>query len=889
MEFERLYKSIQIDDEQYKYYDMNALNDSRYDELPICIRYLLEAAIRNCDGFLICKSDVEAILDWKNSVLKGVEIPFIPSRVLLQDFTGVPAIVDLASIRDAVQKLGFSPDLVNPVCQADLVIDHSVQVDHYGNSDALAKNQALEFQRNEERFKFLKWGAHAFKNLSIIPPGSGIVHQVNLEYIAKIVAVSNHQCLYPDSVVGTDSHTTMNNGSGVLAWGVGGIEAEAVMLGQPIHMLLPEVIGYRLYGTLPTHCTSTDLVLTITNKLRSYGVVGKFIEFFGSGVANLSIADRATVANMCPEYGATVAFFPVDDYTLRYLRCTGREEHAVKRAETYLKQNKMFFSTKLHAHYTKVLELDLSSIVPCISGPKRPQDTVAITELFSDFKKCLTQKVSFKGFGIKPEQISKTVQVDISGQKAFVRHGSVVISAITSCTNTSNPSVMLAAGLLAKKAVEAGLQMPIHVKTSLSPGSGVVTKYLECSGLLPYLQQLGYHVTGYGCMTCIGNSGALHPEITKAIELNDLVVASVLSGNRNFEGRIHSHVRANYLASPPLVIVYGLAGRIDFDIEHDPIGKGNNGKDIYFKDIWPARADVAKLEEAFVLPQFFKEVYANIKQGNEQWQKLASPFTTLYPWDDHSTYIKKAPFFENMTLKIPAEEKIRNAYVLLYLGDSVTTDHISPAGCISRTSPAARYLISRNISVNDFNTYGARRGNDEVMTRGTFANIRLVNKLASTTGPKTLHIPSGSELDIFDAAEYYQREGHQIIVLAGKEYGSGSSRDWAAKGPHLLGVKAIIAESYERIHRSNLVGMGIIPLQFLDGQNAETLGLSGKEQFTVEIPENLEPGMIATIKVSDGKIFKTQCCFDTDVEIAYYKNGGILPYVIRKLVEKRDM
>lgn len=830
---------------------------------------------------------METILNWSESQHKQAEIPFNPARVLLQDFTGVPAVVDLATMRDAVQELGADPARVNPICPVDLVIDHSVQVDSYGSLDALAKNQSMEFERNKERFNFLKWGSKAFDNLFIVPPGSGIVHQVNLEYLSRTVFVSEDNVLYPDSVVGTDSHTTMIDGSGVLGWGVGGIEAEAVMLGQAISMVIPEVVGYELVGKLGDCVTSTDLVLTITKNLRDLGVVGKFVEFFGEGVSSLSIADRATIANMCPEYGATVGFFPVDKRTVAYLHQTGRNEAYCQRVEGYLKANKMFVDYDDQSNipaYTTVLTLDLSTIVPSVSGPKRPHDRIDLDKLHEDFTSGLTAKVSFKGFGLKSDDLKKEAIITKNGTSAPLTHGSVVIAAITSCTNTSNPSVMLAAGLVAKKAVELGLMAQPFTKTSLSPGSGVVTKYLEASGLLPYLEKLGFYIAGYGCMTCIGNSGPLDDEVAKAVEENGLVVAGVLSGNRNFEGRIHPHVRANYLASPPLAVVYSIVGNVNKDI-NGVIATTPDGKDVYLKDIWPTREEVAKFEEEFVKPQFFKEVYANIEKGSKEWQQLVTPPTKLYPWDKESTYIKKAPFFDDMTVDLPKQSSISDAFVLLNLGDSVTTDHISPAGSISRLSPAARFLSSRGLSPRDFNTYGARRGNDVVMACGTFANIRLVNKLASKVGPQTLHVPSGQELDVYDAAMKYAEEGSPVIILAGKEYGCGSSRDWAAKGPYLQGVKAVIAESFERIHRSNLIGMGIIPLQFKDGENADKLGLTGKEQFSIDVPEDLKVGQHLKVTVSTGQVFEVICRFDTEVELTYYRHGGILQYMIRKLIQ----
>lgn len=904
-------KTICIDQKEYLFYDLKALESPKYDSLPISIRYLLEAAVRNCDGFHVCQRDVQAILDWENTQAKA-EVPFCPARVLLQDFTGVPAVVDLASMRDAVRALGDDPMKINPICPVDLVIDHSVQVDSFGKLNSIQMNQQLEFERNIERFRFLKWGAHAFENLLIVPPGSGIVHQVNLEYLARVVSVQEQgngqpALLYPDSVVGTDSHTTMIDGLGVLGWGVGGIEAEAVMLGQPISMLLPEVIGYKMTGKLPDCATSTDLVLTITKHLRSHGVVGKFVEFFGSGIAHLSIADRATIANMCPEYGATVGFFPVDVRAIQYLQQTGRDEHTLHRIEQYLKANKMFVdysqTDNQHPKYTEILHLDLSSIVPCVSGPKRPHDQVPLSSLHNEFRAGLTAPISFKGYGLANEQVAKKrVELHIGEEVCTIGHGSVVISAITSCTNTSNPSVMLGAGLIARKAIRLGLRVPPYVKTSLSPGSGVVTRYLEASGLLPDLEKLGYFVVGYGCMTCIGNSGPLDEAVAKAIEENDLVVAGVLSGNRNFEGRIHPHVRANYLASPMLVIIYGLAGRVDIDLEVEPIGISSNGKPVFFRDIWPSHQEIADFEQRFVLPQFFRDVYANIQLGSPEWQALECPDGPLYPWEAKSTYIKRVPFFDDMKAVLDEhaveaqDASIRGAFALLNLGDSVTTDHISPAGSIARNSPAARWLMERGVDPRQFNTYGARRGHDEVMARGTFANIRLVNKLASRTGPFTVHIPSAEQMDIFEAAELYKREKQPIIVLAGAEYGSGSSRDWAAKGPLLQGVRAVLAKSFERIHRSNLIGMGILPLQF-QGQDADTLGITGRERFDIEIPrghQGLKPGaqQLLEVKVFDVRndqqqllqSFQVLCRLDTEAELAYWRHGGILTYMIRKLI-----
>ncbi|CAM5146493.1 unnamed protein product [Natator depressus] len=868
-----------------KFFNLNKLGDARYGRLPFSIRVLLEAAIRNCDEFLVKKEDVENILDWHVMQSKNVEVPFNPARVILQDLTGVPAVVDFAAMRDAVKKLGGDPEKINPTCPADLVIDHSIQVDFNRRSDSLQKNQELEFERNKERFEFLKWGSQAFHNMKIIPPGSGIVHQVNLEYLARVVFDQNGY-YYPDSLVGTDSHTTMIDGLGVLGWGVGGIEAEAVMLGQPISMVLPKVIGYKLMGNPHPLVTSTDIVLTVTKHLRQVGVVGQFVEFFGPGVAQLSIADRATIANMCPEYGATAAFFPVDEVSIRYLIQTGRDEEKIKHIKNYLLAVGMFRDFNNSAQdpdFTQVVELDLHTVVPCCSGPKRPQDKVAVSEMKKDFETCLGAKQGFKGFSIAPDRHSDCVKFVHNGSDFELTHGSVVIAAITSCTNTSNPSVMLGAGLLAKKAVDAGLTVKPYIKTSLSPGSGVVTYYLRESGVMPYLAQLGFDVVGYGCMTCIGNSGPLPEPVAEAITQGDLIAVGVLSGNRNFEGRIHPNTRANYLASPPLVIAYAIAGTVRIDFEKEPLGVNSEGKEIFLKDLWPTRDEIQAVEHQYVIPGMFKEVYQKIETVNESWNALDTPSDKLYTWNPKSTYIKSPPFFENLTLELQPPKSIVDAYVLLNLGDSVTTDHISPAGNIARNSPAARYLTSRSLTPREFNSYGSRRGNDAVMVRGTFANIRLSNKFINKQAPQTIHFPSGETLDVYDAAERYKQAGHPLIVLTGKEYGSGSSRDWAAKGPFLLGIKAILAESYERIHRSNLVGMGVIPLQYLPGEDAESLGLTGRERYTIVIPEELAPRMNVQIKLDTGKTFQAIMRFDTDVELTYFRNGGILNYMIRKM------
>lgn len=883
--FSKHIKTLVVDGKELSYFDLTSLLDSRYDKLPYSIRILLESAIRNCDGFQVKLEDIEKILSWEKSQNDNVEIPFRPARVILQDFTGVPAVVDFAAMRDAVKRLGGDPAAINPLCPVDLVIDHSVQVDVSRNKEALKRNQDLEFERNKERFQFLRWGSNAFKNVTIVPPGSGIVHQVNLEYLGRVV-FNTDGLMYPDSLVGTDSHTTMINGLGILGWGVGGIEAEAVMLGQAISMVLPKVVGYKLTGKLNNLATSTDVVLTITKHLRQIGVVGKFVEFFGPGLEQLSIADRATIANMCPEYGATVGFFAVDETSMKYLRQTGRDEERIAYIEKYLKANKMFRHFEDSAEdpvFSEIVELDLSTVVPCVSGPKRPHDKVTVSEMQKDFKECLSNKVGFKGFGLSAEKQKTEVDMSFEGENFKLKHGSVVISAITSCTNTSNPSVMLGAGLLAKKAIEFGLKVPPYIKTSLSPGSGVVTYYLQESGVIPALESLGFDIVGYGCMTCIGNSGPLPEPVGKAIEQGDLVAIGVLSGNRNFEGRIHPLTRANYLASPPLVIAYALAGTVDIDFEKQPLGVSKDGKEVFLRDVWPTREEIQEVERKFVIPAMFKEVYAKITDGNSKWNSLDAPDTLLYPWDEKSTYIKSPPFFDAMTSDLPEIKDIKNAAVLLNLGDSVTTDHISPAGSISRTSPAARYLSDRGLVPRQFNSYGSRRGNDDVMARGTFANIRLVNKFIGKPGPRTVHFPSNEEMTVFDAAQKYRSESRSLIILAGKDYGSGSSRDWAAKGPWMLGIRAVIAESYERIHRSNLVGMGIIPLQYLPGENADSLGLTGKEEYSIDLPAHLATGQTLEVKLNNDQSFNVKLRFDTDVELSFFKHGGILNYMIRRM------
>ncbi|XP_033342162.2 cytoplasmic aconitate hydratase [Megalopta genalis] len=885
--YNHLLKSITIESKDYKYYDISSFG-KKYDRLPYSIRVLLESAIRNCDNFQVKTDDVDKILDWETiqALDNGAEIAFKPARVILQDFTGVPAVVDFAAMRDAVKRLGADPDKINPICPSDLVIDHSIQVDYIRSPDALKKNEDLEFERNKERFMFLKWGAKAFKNMLIVPPGSGIVHQVNLEYLARVV-FNIDNLLYPDSVVGTDSHTTMINGLGVLGWGVGGIEAEAVMLGQAISMLVPKVVGYRLEGVLNQYATSTDLVLTITKNLRQIGVVGKFVEFFGPGVSQLSIADRATISNMCPEYGATVGFFPVDQQSLAYLRQTGRSEDHIQRIEKYLTTIRMlrnFDDENENPIFSEVVTLDLGTVVSSVSGPKRPHDRVSVTDMKTDFRNCLTNKVGFKGYGLSPKKVDSVGMFEYEGKDYKLRHGSVVIAAITSCTNTSNPSVMLGAGLLAKNAVEAGLTVAPYIKTSLAPGSGVVTYYLKESGVTPYLTALGFDNVGYGCTTCIGNSGPLPDAIVETIEKNGLVCCGVLSGNRNFEGRIHPHTRANYLASPLLVIAYAIVGTVDIDFEKEPLGRRADGSPIYLRDIWPTRTDIQIVEQKNVIPAMFKEVYSKIEQGSSSWANLIAPENILYPWDSQSTYIKSPPYFDELQKELPKMKPIKGAHVLLNLGDSVTTDHISPAGSIARNSAAARYLAGRGLTPKEFNSYGSRRGNDAVMSRGTFANIRLVNKFVGKPGPRTIYIPTNEEMDVFDAAEKYAKDQKPLIILVGKEYGSGSSRDWAAKGPYLLGIRAVIAESYERIHRSNLVGMGIIPLEYLPGQNADSLGLTGLELYDIPIPEDVQPGQKVIVTTNDGKKFEVIVRFDTEVDLTYFKHGGILNYMIRKML-----
>jgi aconitate hydratase len=849
--------------------------------LPFSLRILLENLLRCEDGRFVHVDDIRALAKWTPNAAQK-EIAFMPARVLLQDFTGVPAVVDLATMREAMQKLGGNPKRINPLFPAELVIDHSVQVDSFGQKNSFDLNAELEFQRNLERYQFLRWGQNAFRNFKVVPPDTGICHQVNIEYLARVVCAmpnGNQLEAYPDSLVGTDSHTTMVNALGVFGWGVGGIEAEAAMLGQPLSMLVPEVVGFKLHGRLPEGSTATDLVLTVTEMLRKKGVVGKFVEFYGSGLSSLSVPDRATIANMAPEYGATMGFFPVDDETLAYLRFTARSHEQIALVEAYCKEQSLFRTDATpNPQFSDKLELDLGSVEPTVAGPKRPQDRVTLKNAKSSFTKVVEGAPA------------KEVAVKNNGDAFQLSSGAVVIAAITSCTNTSNPSLMLGAGILAKKAVERGLQVKPWVKTSLAPGSKVVTDYLAASGLLSYLEKLKFHLVGYGCTTCIGNSGPLPEPIGAAIKENNMVAVAVLSGNRNFEGRVHPLVRANYLASPPLVVAYALAGRMDLDLTTESLGNDSAGKPVYLREIWPTPQEVEATVRAAVSTEQYRKEYSEVFEGDAHWKGMHIPEGDLYKWDANSTYIKLPPYFENMPKSPPALADIHGARVLAVLGDSVTTDHISPAGSIAVDSPAGKYLIAHGVKPHEFNSYGARRGNHEVMMRGTFANIRLRNQLApGTEGSWTLHLPGGEKMYIYDAAVKYREDGVPLVVIAGKEYGSGSSRDWAAKGTRLLGVRAVLAESFERIHRSNLVGMGVLPLEFLLGETRESLGLTGHEVFDIEGVASLAPRKEATVhaKASDGtvKTFKTRIRVDTPEEVSYYRHGGILQYVLRQMLE----
>ncbi len=860
-------------------------------KLPFSIRILLEAALRTCDGFQVTEADARRIAGWVPAPAPE-EIPFKPARVILQDFTGVPCVVDLAAMRDAVARLGADPKKINPLVPVDLVIDHSVQVDVFGNVTALERNAEIEFERNRERYEFLRWGQKAFSNFRVVPPATGIVHQVNLEYLARTVltapAAGGGIAAYPDTLVGTDSHTTMINGLGVLGWGVGGIEAEAVMLGQPLYMVMPQVVGFRLSGALRDGVTATDLVLTVTQMLRKRGVVDKFVEFFGPGLSSMSLPDRATIANMAPEYGATMGFFPVDAETLRYLDRTGRED-AARLVEAYTKEQGLFRTDATpDPLFSDTLSLDLGDVEPSLAGPKRPQDRVALREMKSSFRRALTAPVKERGYGLEPGQVGETAEVGSNGDRSTLGHGAVVIAAITSCTNTSNPSVMVGAGLLARNAVARGLKARPHVKTSMAPGSKVVTEYLERAGLMRDLENLGFHVVGYGCTSCIGNSGPLPAAIAAAVTEHQLVAAAVLSGNRNFEGRVNPHTRANYLASPPLVVAYALAGTVDVDFDRDPLGIGSDGRPVFLRDLWPTQKQIADTIAAALEPEMFRRSYGNVFDGNPKWNAIPVAGGERYAWDERSTYIHEPPFFRGLTLEPAPLADIAGARVLAMVGDSVTTDHISPAGDIALDSPAGRWLVERGIEKRDFNSYGSRRGNDLVMVRGTFANIRLKNLLVpGSEGNVTVHQPSGETLSIFDASERYRAEGTPLVVLAGKEYGTGSSRDWAAKGTLLLGVRAVLAESYERIHRSNLVGMGVLPLQYEPGSNAESLGLTGQETFDVTgLTGELRPRMTVTVRARrpDAEIvFRAIARLDTPVDVEYYRNGGILQTVLRNL------
>jgi len=890
--------SIDLNGTQYRVYGSGHL-DFQTARLPYSLKILLENLLRHGNETFVTDDDIEALANWDPQAEPDKEIAFVPARVLLQDFTGVPAIVDLATMRDAMVALGGDPKKINPLNPVELVIDHSVMVDHFGNDKAFEDNTAIEIQRNIERYQFLRWGQESFKNFAVVPPGTGIVHQVNLEYLARGVftkEVNGQLEAYPDSLVGTDSHTTMINGLGVLGWGVGGIEAEAAMLGQPITMLIPQVVGMRLVGKLAEGATATDLVLTVTQILRAHGVVGKFVEFFGAGIQNLSLADRATIANMAPEYGATCGIFPIDQETINYLRLTGRDDHTLALVEAYCKATDLWHNPDVEANYTAVLELDLGSVVPSLAGPKRPQDRIALTDAKSSFDQVLKEfkdlslipsSTDFDNEGGAPEIDAATgaIKVNYAGQSFDLEHGAVVIAAITSCTNTSNPAVLIAAGLMARKARQLGLATKPWVKTSLAPGSKVVTDYLTETGLMEDLEGLGFYLVGYGCTTCIGNSGPLPEEISNGIRDGNLLVTSVLSGNRNFEGRIHQDVRANYLASPPLVVAYALAGNMNVDLYKEPIGQGSDGKDIYLKDIWPESKEIQAAITKTINPEMFQRRYADVYSGNETWNNLPVKKADLYDWPN-STYIRKPTFFEGMTHEVPEVMPIVDARCLVKVADSVTTDHISPAGAIAKDSPAGVYLADHQIAPQDFNSYGSRRGNHEVMMRGTFANVRLRNELApGTEGSWTTHFPSRDVTSIFDAAMSYEKDRTPLIVIAGKEYGTGSSRDWAAKGTALLGVRCVIAQSFERIHRSNLVGMGILPLQFSDGDSALSLKLDGTEHYWIPAVTVGQKEVVVTVKRADGESqrFNARIRIDTPNEFAYYENGGILHYVLRRL------
>ena len=901
-------------------------------KLPVSIRLVLESVLRNCDGKKVSEANIKELANWKATETRTAEIPFVVARIVLQDFTGVPLLVDLAAMRTAVAKIGKNPKIIEPLVPVDLVVDHSVQVDFAGGADSMARNLDLEFTRNRERYQFLKWGMQAFDTFKVVPPGIGIVHQVNLEYLAKGV-LNAGDVYYPDTLVGTDSHTTMINGLGIVGWGVGGIEAEAGMLGQPVYFLTPDVVGVHMTGAIREGVTATDVALTVTQILRKAKVVGKFVEFFGPGAAALPLVDRATVANMAPEYGATMGFFPIDAECTNYLRATGRTDEAIKTYENYYKAQGLWgIPKKGEIVYSQEIELDLGSVLPSVAGPKRPQDRIELPKLKNEFISAFSKPVTENGFGMKAEELSRTVHVSAEGEihpgggsqqrvpnselppseremaiehptpdpvhaKAArldgnVRNGSVLIAAITSCTNTSNPSVMLAAGLLAKKAVERGLTVNSTVKASLAPGSRVVTDYLNKTGLQPFLDKLGFNLVGYGCTTCIGNSGPLHPAIEDAVVKNNLIAASVLSGNRNFEARVHQNIKANFLMSPPLVVAFALAGRVDIDLANDALGTGKDGKPVHLRDIWPSLKEVRDLMQAALQPEIFRRLYKDFAAQNPKWNEIPSSTGNVYEWDRQSTYIQEPPFFTNFSLQPGSIAEIKNARALAIFGDSVSTDHFSPAGAIKKSSPAGKYLIENGVTAEDFNSYGSRRGNDRVMTRGTFANVRIKNlMLAGQEGGDTLLQPEGKKVSIYDASIEYQKRGTPLVVLAGQEYGTGSSRDWAAKGTNLLGVKAVVAQSFERIHRSNLVGMGVLPLQFKDGTTAQSLKLDGSETYDiVGLDANIKPQQDLTLKITrkDGSVenVNVRCRIDTPIEIDYYQHGGILPYVLRQLVAK---
>ena len=903
--------TLDVNGKNYEIYRLEALKPKYdIDRLPFSLKILLENLLRKEDGQNVTTEQIEALCNWDPKGGPSDQISFSPARVVLQDFTGVPAVVDLAAMRDAMQRLGGDPNLINPLEPADLVIDHSVMVDHAGSNNALDLNTKIEFQRNEERYKFLRWGQKAFSNFRVVPPGTGIVHQVNLEYLSKAVftkETENGTVAYPDTLVGTDSHTTMVNGLGVLGWGVGGIEAEAAMLGQPVTMLIPEVIGFKLTGELPEGATATDLVLTVVEMLRKKGVVGKFVEFFGDGLDNLPLADRATIGNMAPEYGATCGIFPIDAETIEYLRVSGRDQETIDLVEQYAREQGMWRETgSRQADYTDIVELDMGTVVPSIAGPKRPQDRIALTDAKSAFLKHLEEDLTARGTLPDADEArfegeggdtapgnplwheAGAVNVKLDGEEFMLKHGDVVIAAITSCTNTSNPAVLVAAGLVAKKAHERGLTSKPWVKTSFAPGSQVVPAYLDDAGLMKPLEAMGFNVVGFGCTTCIGNSGPLAEEITDAIREGDLMVSGVLSGNRNFEGRIHPDVPANYLASPPLVVAYAIAGTVARDLATEPVGEDQNGNPVYLKDIWPSQKEIADVIEKHINSKMYREQYANVFEGSKTWQNLPTPAGEIYEWPD-STYVRNPPYFEGMGLEPGEVSEIKQARCLVKVGDSITTDHISPAGAIKADSPAGKYLQELGVLPQDFNSYGSRRGNHEVMMRGTFANVRLKNELApGTQGSWTTYYPTGEQISIYDAAMRYKDDQTPLVVLAGKEYGTGSSRDWAAKGTALLGVRMVIAETYERIHRSNLVGFGVVPLQYKDGENAESLGLTGEETFSIGSLES-EPSMVTVRAVTpDGEVksFEARVRIDTPTEWEYFRNGGILHYVLRDLAQR---